>query len=48
VQNEKKIIYGELLEEAENGIIPMPHLEILDSPARNKQGWVDEKIRKLK
>jgi RsiW-degrading membrane proteinase PrsW (M82 family) len=47
VQNEKKIIYKELLEEAENGIIPSSHLEILNSPARNKFGWVDEKIRKL-
>jgi RsiW-degrading membrane proteinase PrsW (M82 family) len=47
VQNEKKIIYRELLEEAENGIIPVEHLEILDSPRRNKFGWIDENIRKL-
>jgi len=47
VQNEKIIIYRELLEEAENGIIPLEHLEILDSPRRNKFGWIDEKIRKL-
>jgi len=32
VKNEKKIIYRELREEAENGLIPMAHLEILDSP----------------
>jgi RsiW-degrading membrane proteinase PrsW (M82 family) len=47
VQNEKKIISRELREEAENGIIPMSHLEILNSPCRNKSGWIDEKIRKL-
>ncbi len=47
VQNEKKVIYNELLEEAKNGIIPMSHLEILNSPVRNKFGWIDEKIRKL-
>ena len=44
---DKKIIYNELLEEAENGIIPMSHVNILNSPGRNKFGWIDEKIRKL-
>jgi len=47
VSNERKIIYNELLEEAVGGIIPMDHLEYLNSPRRNKLGWVDESIRKL-
>jgi protease PrsW len=47
LSNDKKIIYKELLEEAENGIIPMSHLDILNSPKRNNFGWIDEKIRKL-
>jgi RsiW-degrading membrane proteinase PrsW (M82 family) len=47
LSNDKKIIYNELLEEAENGIIPMNHLNILNSPGRNKFGWIDENIRKL-
>jgi Ca2+/Na+ antiporter len=47
LQNERKIIYRELREEAENGVITMAHLEILNSPVRNKLGWIDEKIRKL-
>lgn len=47
LQNERKIIYRELREEAENGVIPVEHLEILNSPVRNKLGWIDEKIRKL-
>ncbi len=45
--NEKKIIYSELLEEALEGLIPLEHLNILNSPKRNKLGWVDESIRKL-
>jgi protease PrsW len=44
---EKKIIFSELLEEAESGLIPIDHLNILNSSKRNKFGWVDESIRKL-
>lgn len=47
LSNDKRIIYKELLEEAENGLIPMSHLDILNSPKRNNFGWIDEKIRKL-
>jgi RsiW-degrading membrane proteinase PrsW (M82 family) len=47
VSNDKNIIYHELLEEAENGIIPMNHIEILNSPKRNNFGWIDERIRKI-
>ncbi len=47
ILNEKKIIYQELLEEVINGLIPVEHLEILNSSRRNKLGWVDERIRKL-
>ena len=47
ITGEKKIIYTELLEEAENGLIPIEHLSILNSHRRNNPGWVDESIRKL-
>jgi protease PrsW len=47
VNNDKRIIYNELLEEAKNGIIPMNHIEILNSPKRNNFGWIDERIRKI-
>ncbi len=46
VKNEKKIIYRELFEEAQNGLIPQTHPAILKSAKRNKSGWVDESIRK--
>ncbi len=47
IMSEKKIIYNELLEESENGLIPYEHLMILNSSRRNRNGWVDESIRKL-
>lgn len=47
VRNEKKIIKNELLDEASIGIIPDNHINILSSSLRDKQGWVDEKIRKI-
>ncbi len=47
VLSERRIIYHELLEEVLNGVIPVEHLEILNSSKRNKFGWVDESIRKL-
>jgi RsiW-degrading membrane proteinase PrsW (M82 family) len=47
VYSEKKIIYTELLEEVTNGIIPAEHLNILNSPRRNNNGWVDEEIRRV-
>jgi protease PrsW len=47
VRNEKKIIKNELLDEANNGFIPENHITILSSSLRDKQGWVDEKIRKI-
>ncbi|MCL5029888.1 MAG: PrsW family intramembrane metalloprotease [Bacteroidetes bacterium] len=47
ILNEKKIIYQELLEEVISGLIPVEHLEILNSSKRNRLGWVDERIRKL-
>ena len=47
VSNERKIIYNELFEEAVDGVIPLDHLEYLNSAKRNKLGWVDESIRKL-
>ncbi len=47
VWSEKRIIYKELSEEAVNGLIPIDHLEVLNSAKRNQHGWVDESIRKL-
>lgn len=47
IRNEKKIIYAELTEEAVNGVIPDNHVHILSSSLRDKQGWVDERIRKI-
>ena len=47
ISGERKIIFIELLDETQSGLIPMEHLHILNSPKRNKFGWVDESIRKL-
>ena len=41
LKRERKIIYNELKEEADNGLIPQLHLE------REKKGWLDERIRKV-
>lgn len=45
INNEKKIIYRELLEEANAGLIPFEHLQIINSKVRNYQGWINENIR---
>ncbi len=47
IHSERKIIYNELLEESENGLLPIDHVNIISSPKRKKLGWVDESIRKL-
>ena len=47
ISGERKIIFIELLDEAQTGLIPMEHLHILNSSKRNRFGWVDESIRKL-
>lgn len=47
IRNEKKIIQNELLDEASLGFIPAGHINILSSSLRDKQGWVDEGIRKI-
>jgi len=47
ILQEKRIIYEELLPEAQMGIIPTNHLTILSSAARNFPGWIDENIRKV-
>lgn len=47
VRSERKIIYNELKEEADRGLIPELHLSILSSPLREKKGWLDERIRKV-
>ena len=47
ILSERKIIFNELSEEVDMGLIPQEHLRILNSPRRNSLGWVDESIRKL-
>ncbi len=47
VNNEKKIIERELLEESMLGLIPKEHIKILSSHLRFRSGWIDERIRKL-
>ncbi len=47
VSGEKKVLFTELIEEVNNGIIPIEHLNILNSSLRRKKGWVDENIRSL-
>lgn len=46
ISSEKKIIFSELYEESQNGLIPAEHLSILNSSRRNKFGWINETIRK--
>ncbi len=46
LNREKKIIYTELQGEAESGLIPAAHLNILNSKNRTKKGWIEEDIRK--
>ncbi|HLG33107.1 MAG TPA: PrsW family intramembrane metalloprotease [Ignavibacteriaceae bacterium] len=47
VFSEKKIIFSQLFQEAEIGIIPSDHLKILSSSKRNIKGWINENIRKV-
>ena len=47
IMSERKIIYNELKDEANRGLIPVNHLNILNSNYRNTTGWIDESIRKL-
>lgn len=46
IKGERKIIFNELKEESEKGIIPESHLVILSSSQRERKGWLDEKTRK--
>lgn len=47
INNEKKIIENELLEEVVHGIIPDTYLPIISTRLRLKKGWMDENTRKL-
>lgn len=46
IKGERRIIFNELKEEYENGVIPEAHLVILCSPKRERKGWLDEHMRK--
>lgn len=45
INNEKKVIEQELLEESEMNLIPPTHIKILSSHLRFRRGWIDENIR---
>lgn len=47
INNEKKIIERELLEEVVLGIIPSNYLPIISTRLRLRKGWMDENSRKL-
>lgn len=47
ISNEKKIIERELLDESKLGLIPQWHINILSSHLRFRDGWIDERIRRL-
>jgi len=46
IKGERRIIFNELKEESEKGVIPKSHLVILSSPQREREGWLDERTRK--
>lgn len=43
---ERKMIFNELSEESDLGLIPKEHLNILNSTVREQAGWINEPIRK--
>jgi hypothetical protein len=43
----RKLLKMNFLMKAINGFIPEKHISILSSSLRDKQGWVDERIRKI-
>jgi len=45
IKRERILIYNELKEETESGLIPESHLNILSSPQRERKGWLDEGSR---
>lgn len=45
LRSERKMIFKELYPEAESGLIPKYHLNLLSSPERDKTGWIDEAVR---
>ncbi len=47
IHSERKIIYRELKEESDNGLIPPLHLDILSSSQRERKGWWDENSRNI-
>jgi RsiW-degrading membrane proteinase PrsW (M82 family) len=47
IRGERKVIFAELLEEVESGLIPKNHLEILSTARRERKGWMEERSRKI-
>lgn len=47
ISREKKMIFEELMFEANTGLIPHEHVPILSSEARETEGWINESIRQI-
>lgn len=47
IRGERKVIFEELLEEVESGLIPKNHLDILSTAKRERKGWMEERSRKI-
>jgi RsiW-degrading membrane proteinase PrsW (M82 family) len=47
ISKEKKMIFEELLFEANTGLIPHEHVSILSSDERENKGWINENIRNI-
>ncbi len=47
IRKERLLIYNELKEESESGLIPKAHLKILSSAYRERKGWMDESKRNI-
>lgn len=47
IRKERLLIYNELKEESESGLIPELHLKILSSASRERKGWLDESKRNI-
>jgi RsiW-degrading membrane proteinase PrsW (M82 family) len=45
LRSERRLIFNELYEESELGLVPHHHLKFLSSPQRDKKGWIEEQIR---
>jgi RsiW-degrading membrane proteinase PrsW (M82 family) len=47
ITREKKMIFEELMFEANTGLIPHEHVPILSSDERENKGWINENVRQI-